>query len=61
MTRMAVITKSFAPDFELCADVAPVGARQLPRHGPPSHHRASLGPQAVRSARRSTYAYPMRG
>ena len=47
MKRMSVITPSFAPDFELCADAPP-------------HRRASDGSQAVPSTRRSTYAHPLR-
>ena len=61
MARMAVITPSFAPDFELCVALNRSVLDNSPRHGPASHHRASVGPQAVRSARRSTYAYPLRG
>src|SRR5712671_4329910 len=37
---------------------APVGARLLTRFGPPPYHRTSVGPHAVRSARRFTYAHP---
>src|SRR5258708_1311291 len=39
---------------------APVGARLLARLGPPPHHRASAGPQAVRPTRRFSYAYSLR-
>ena len=60
MKRMSVVTKSFAPDFELCADLHQSVLDYSPELGPPPHLRASAGPQAVRPARGSTYAHPLR-
>ena len=60
MTRMAVITPSFAPDFELCADLN----RSVLAHSPDSvrHHIIvpRIGPEAVWSTGRSTDAHPLR-
>ena len=52
MARMAVMTKSFAPDFELCAAL---NWSVLDNTPDAIHHCASVGPQAIRSARRSTW------
>ena len=60
MNRMSVITRSFAPDFELCVDLNRSVLECSPELSPPSHRRGSIGPQLVRSACRPPYAHPLR-
>ena len=61
MMRMAGDHAQLRTRLRAVRGPAPVGARLLARLGPPPHHRASAGPQAVRPARRFTYAHPLRG
>ena len=60
MTRMAVITKSYAPDFELCTALN----RSVLENSPDTIQHNIIVPRSdlklFQAARRFTYAYSLR-